>query len=465
MGEHQLRGAKIKVFVPGAPAVVPASAKRTRGTPNPLEPTAAQSMQQSPHVERTHMEPSIAGSSSSSSSSVLDQLPVAGAVITDRAVLDGSSALLAAAAAQAASIAGAPVAPPHEIHAASSSAAQAEAAAAAVAAASAAAAQAAPGVKRQKSGTAVPGPDKKEKERRLNRVGLSYRCGRCGQPKKGHVCTGQAGEGAEGEASGGGEGEGAKPAASTEAAPPEPQKKPSKKVKKDKEGKEKEGGWDLDSESIFKDIKSVLQTPASVVDTPPAGGKAGSSSNANGGKGASHVPWGPSRAGPQTAQRLVPTPPAVTVPLPAVHAAKPSGSKRRKKGQGDEEMPPPPTASSALAAEQKTALLEELHIAMQRPPSVITPEDGEQTRGGPSSINPAPSSLVSATDMFSPGQLMSHLLGTPTPAITPGLSPGTLNELGNMLQSPGAMLASARKAQEASGVDVPPAALETPGQS
>ena len=31
---------------------------------------------------------------------------------------------------------------------------------------------------------------------------------------------------------------------------------------------------------------------------------------------------------------------------------------------------------------------------------------------------------------------MTHLLGTPTPAITPGLSPGTLNELGNMLQSP-----------------------------
>ena len=46
----------------------------------------------------------------------------------------------------------------------------------------------------------------------------------------------------------------------------------------------------------------------------------------------------------------------------------------------------------------------------------------------------APSSLVSASDMFSPGQLMTHLLGTPTPAATPGLSPGTLNELGNMLQ-------------------------------
>ena len=29
-----------------------------------------------------------------------------------------------------------------------------------------------------------------DKERRLNRVGLSYTCGICGKPKKGHVCTG-----------------------------------------------------------------------------------------------------------------------------------------------------------------------------------------------------------------------------------------------------------------------------------
>ena len=61
-------------------------------------------------------------------------------------------------------------------------------------------------------------------------------------------------------------------------------------------------------------------------------------------------------------------------------------------------------------------------------------------------------SLMSATDMISPGQLFSHLLGTPTPNLAPGLSPGTLNELGNLLQSPAAALASARKTQaEAAG--------------
>lgn len=29
---------------------------------------------------------------------------------------------------------------------------------------------------------------RRDKEKRMNRVGLSYRCSRCGQPKKGHVC-------------------------------------------------------------------------------------------------------------------------------------------------------------------------------------------------------------------------------------------------------------------------------------
>ena len=33
-----------------------------------------------------------------------------------------------------------------------------------------------------------------EKQRRLYRFGLSYRCGRCGKPKKGHVCDVPEGE-------------------------------------------------------------------------------------------------------------------------------------------------------------------------------------------------------------------------------------------------------------------------------
>uniref|UniRef100_A0A7S0JJI6 Uncharacterized protein n=1 Tax=Calcidiscus leptoporus TaxID=127549 RepID=A0A7S0JJI6_9EUKA len=32
-------------------------------------------------------------------------------------------------------------------------------------------------------------PPERQKEQRITRVGLSYRCGRCGQPKKGHTCS------------------------------------------------------------------------------------------------------------------------------------------------------------------------------------------------------------------------------------------------------------------------------------
>ena len=43
------------------------------------------------------------------------------------------------------------------------------------------------------NGTSAPesplGGSKKEKERRVYRVGLSYACKHCGQPKKGHKCT------------------------------------------------------------------------------------------------------------------------------------------------------------------------------------------------------------------------------------------------------------------------------------
>lgn len=115
---------------------------------------------------------------------------------------------------------------------------------------------------------------KKEKERRLNRVGLSYRCGRCGQPKKGHVCVGGPEGGAavqppviEGISPGSEGSSGANrtpPGVSPNAL----------------SGISPTGGWDLDSDSIFKDIKSVLQTPAgssSVAPPPPA-----KPSNANG---------------------------------------------------------------------------------------------------------------------------------------------------------------------------------------
>jgi len=46
--------------------------------------------------------------------------------------------------------------------------------------------------------TAAERAEREEKEKRLYRRGLSYRCKRCGQPKKGHVCA--LAEGAEADA-------------------------------------------------------------------------------------------------------------------------------------------------------------------------------------------------------------------------------------------------------------------------
>lgn len=271
----------------------------------------------------------------------------------------------------------------------------------------------APAAKRQRAET------KKEKEKRLNRVGLSYRCGRCGLPKKGHVCIGTGpGEGGADAVSVGG---------STNKSPLGSDASETALGSGGASNDTPPGGsWDLDSDSIFKDIKSVLQTPTAPM-AAPAGGKAakaGKAANANG---------------------------------------KASGGSKRAKAAA-KNMPPPPVMAEVAS---RSELLEELDFALQRPPSVITPEDGEGNRapaGGPGSLGVAPSSLVSATDMFSPGQLMTHLLGTPTPAITPGLSPGTLNELGNMLQSPGAALASAKKVQEAAAEATGIlAGIETPG--
>ena len=88
---------------------------------------------------------------------------------------------------------------------------------------------------------------KAERERRLNRVGLSYRCGRCGQPKKGHVCTVAEGDESPGMAAADSPAEQA--AAVTPAAVA---------VAARRGGQRGEPGWDLGSDAIFKDMKSVL---------------------------------------------------------------------------------------------------------------------------------------------------------------------------------------------------------------
>lgn len=230
---------------------------------------------------------------------------------------------------------------------------------------------------------------KKEKEKRLNRVGLSYRCGRCGKPKKGHVCIVADGEGAD---------EVADP---SPAALPPARTPPQATISAPQSAN---GSWgDLDSDNIFHDIKSVLHgTPGS-----------------NDVKGTR-----------KSARRAA--------------ANEESGRPQRKVAA---------TGKQGRGGREEVELLEEVEIAMHRPPALITPDDQDGARPG------GPSSLPSASDMFSPGVLMHQLLGTPTPggpAATSiggglnsigvqGISPGSLNELGNLLQSPLSVPASAKK--------------------
>ena len=98
---------------------------------------------------------------------------------------------------------------------------------------------------------------------------------------------------------------------------------------------------------------------------------------------------------------------------------------------------------------------------MQRPPSVITPE--EDGLNGSSRARRAPrrpSSLVSASDMFSPGQPYDAPAGDADACDHAGAVAGTLNELGNMLPKRAA-LASAQKVAQIAAAE----ATTTPGQS
>lgn len=87
-----------------------------------------------------------------------------------------------------------------------------------------------------------------EKERRLNRVGLSYRCKYCGLPKKGHVCLGKPAA-SSGDGSGGGDDE-AKAEAKVKSKP---------KVATEKEAdKGDDEGEIWDAAAICRDIKAVV---------------------------------------------------------------------------------------------------------------------------------------------------------------------------------------------------------------
>jgi len=201
-----------------------------------------------------------------------------------------------------------------------------------------------------------PTTSSKKKEQRTYRVGLSYACKRCGQPKKGHKCTAGAAP-----ADGPPEGSAAKP---TE------KKRPAK-----------------------ENAKST-----------PDGAK--------------------TEKGPCPKR-------------PRKEAAK---DEEEAGSQGDTiEEVPSQDLCKPVGAEDAVRLAELLEFNQPlRPPSLITPEDVEapvlEAALALSSMSAPPASLASASNVFSPDQFMV-MMGTPAPAITPGLhfqrgiSPGSLNAL------------------------------------
>ena len=116
--------------------------------------------------------------------------------------------------------------------------------------------------------TVVLNKNGKEKERRLNRVGLSYRCGHCGMPKKGHIVRPRP-LAAAAAAAAVGRTEPLAPDAGPVLAPPKKKSKSANKTPPVASARARRSPTSsptsqmyLDSDSIFNDIKSVLQQPA-----------------------------------------------------------------------------------------------------------------------------------------------------------------------------------------------------------
>ena len=199
LGDHEVKGVAVNISRPGGAAVQPMSDDAAQGD-----------------VQHAVLSSIAAGGSSSSSAST-GAIECHGSAPGSTAAVEPGSSL--------------------DAHSTSGMASNAVYS---TAGAEDAGASAAPAVKKQRSDGGPPGESKKEKEKRLNRVGLSYRCGRCGMPKKGHVCPGGDGPLPPGD----GMSAGMLPSDLAGISPTS-------------------ASWDLDSDSIFKDIKSVLQTPSS----------------------------------------------------------------------------------------------------------------------------------------------------------------------------------------------------------
>jgi len=211
-----------------------------------------------------------------------------------------------------------------------------------------------------------------EKERRLNRIGLSYKCKYCGLPKKGHVCTGKPA------------GDDVSVGAVKNPAGKAAKAKLASEKQRDNDEEERSEVWG--AAAICADIKSVVSA---------ARAEKGDDDEEERGE-----EWSAA---------------AICADIKSVVSAagaKKGGSKRARKDS------------------------EKLFDAVRPPPSIITPDDtrssGLPLLGGPPSML---SSFVGpgSSSNLSPGTFMTTL-GTPVPPLlTPELSPNTLDVMGGQV--------------------------------
>lgn len=201
-------------------------------------------------------------------------------------------------------------------------------------------------------------------------------------------------------------------------------------------------GWDLGSDAIFKDMKSVItKSGKETKKGKDEAKKAAKAEEAAAKKEKAEPKAKGGKKGKAAAE-------AEAAPAEEEEAPKNGRSRRKTAGNAkSKDMPPPAVPGS----DARSALYSEIDLAMYRPPSVITPEESDLEARTRSGITPGAITGGSA-NAISPGTMMYALLGTPTPQLPSCsgvagsmLSPGTLNELGNMLQSPAPPTTSKRR--------------------
>ena len=204
-------------------------------------------------------------------------------------------------------------------------------------------------------------------------------------------------------------------------------------------------GWDLGSDAIFKDMKSVITKSGKETKKGKDEAKKAAKAEEAAAKKAEKAE--PKAKGGKKGKAAAEAEAAAAAE--EEEAPKNGRSRRKTAGQAKSKDMPPPAVPGG--GDPRAALYSEIDLAMYRPPSVITPEESDLEARTRSGITPGAITGGSA-NAISPGTMMYALLGTPTPQLPSCtgvagsmLSPGTLNELGNMLQSPAPPTTSKRR--------------------